>query len=150
MGKCDDAIVRSLTLWARPEPAPQSLGPLILWQEFLPAEAPDNWYSLPELVNRDRESLRAAYLAWVHEVGVRMHRGRSLRDRLQIRPGLSYWWTTIPADSSLEPGSPVYATVRLMALTRLVVELGVEEIELATGDDVLKFIGGSAAGGANP
>ncbi len=103
----------------------------MLWQQFLPNQAPEHWYSLPELVHRDREGLRSAYLAWVHEAGMHERRARSLRERLLIRPGLSYWWMTIPADFSLEPNSPVYIAVRLMALVQLVDELGIEELVLA-------------------
>jgi hypothetical protein len=95
-------------LWALPEPPPASDGAVVLWQQFLPENPPEGLYSLPQEVHRDREELRASYLAWLHDVGQRPRRGRTLRDRMQIRPGLSYWWMALPADFSLEPDSPAY------------------------------------------
>lgn len=133
-GKCDDATVTSLMLWALPEPPPASEGAVALWQQFLPDGAPQGLYSLPQEVHHDRDRLRTAYLAWLHEVGQRPRRGRTLRDRMQIRPGLSYWWMTIPADFSLEPDSPAYRAVRLMAFAHLADRLEARTISVATRD----------------
>ncbi len=121
-------------LWDLPEPPPASEGAVALWQQFLPDGAREALYSLPQEVHKDRDRLRAAYLAWLYEVGQRPRRGRSLRDRLQIRPGLSYWWMTIPADFSLEPDSPAYRAVRLMAFAALADRLGARTISVATRD----------------
>ena len=121
-------------LWALPEPPPASEGAVALWQQFLPEGAPEGLYSLPQEVHHDRDRLRTAYLAWLHEVGHRPRRGRALRDRMQIRPGLSYWWMAIPADFSLEPDSPAYRAVRLMAFAALADRLGARQVTVATRD----------------
>ncbi len=124
----------SLMLWALPEPPPAHEGAVALWQQFLPEGATQGVYSLPQEVHQDRDRLRAAYLAWLHEVGQRPKRGRSLRDRMQIRPRLSYWWMTLPADFSLEPDSPAYRAVRLMAFAHLADRLEARRISVATRD----------------
>jgi surface carbohydrate biosynthesis protein (TIGR04326 family) len=126
--------VTSLTIWADDSPPPVNSGPLALWQAFLPENAPDNWYSMPDEVHRNRDSLRNEYLAWLHEVGVTKIRGVPLVDRMAIRPGLSYWWMTIPADNSIESNSPAYIAVRLMALAALTNRLGLTNVKIVTSD----------------
>jgi surface carbohydrate biosynthesis protein (TIGR04326 family) len=105
-----------------------------LWQAFLPDDAPEDWYAMPDEVHRNRESLRTDYLAWLHEAGVTKVRGVPLVDRMAIRPGLSYWWMTIPADNSLESNSPAYIAVRLMALAALADRLAVVSVRIVTSD----------------
>ena len=124
----------SLTIWADDDPPPANSGPVALWQAFLPDDAPEDWYSLPDEVHRNRESLRTDYLSWLHEAGVTEVRGASLVDRMAIRPGLSYWWMTIPADNSIESNSPAYIAVRLMALAALADRLGAMSVRIVTSD----------------
>ena len=124
----------SLTIWADDSPPPVSSGPVALWQAFLPDDAPDDWYAMPDEVHRNRESLRTDYLAWLHEAGVTKVRGVRLVDRMAIRPGLSYWWMTIPADNSIESNSPAYIAVRLMALAALADRLVVTSVRIVTSD----------------
>jgi surface carbohydrate biosynthesis protein (TIGR04326 family) len=126
--------VTSLTIWADDDPPPANSGSVALWQAFLPDDAPDNWYSMPDEVHRNRESLRTDYLAWLHEAGVATVGGVPLVDRMAIRPGLSYWWMTIPADNSIESNSPAYIAVRLMALADLADRLGVTSMRIVTSD----------------
>jgi surface carbohydrate biosynthesis protein (TIGR04326 family) len=126
--------VTSLTIWADDDPPPANSGPVALWQAFLPDDAPEDWYAMPDEVHRNRESLRTDYLAWLHEAGVTKVRGVSLVDRMAIRQGLSYWWMTIPADNSIESNSPAYIAVRLMALAALADRLGVTSVRIVTSD----------------
>ena len=124
----------SLTIWADDDPPPANSGPVALWQAFLPDDAPEDWYAMPDEVHRNRESLRTDYLAWLHEAGVTKVRGVPLVDRMAIRPGLSYWWMTIPADNSIESNSSAYIAVRLMALAALADRLAVTSVRIVTSD----------------
>ena len=124
----------SLTIWADDDPPPANSGPVALWQAFLPDDAPEDWYAMPDEVHRNRERLRADYLAWLHEAGETKVRGVPLVDRMAIRPGLSYWWMTIPADNSIESNSPAYIAVRLMALAALADRLAVTSVRIVTSD----------------
>lgn len=124
----------SLLLWALPEPPPASESAVALWEDFLPDAPPHGWYSLPAEVHEHREELRSDYLAWLHEAGLTRVRGVPILDRMTIRPGLSYWWMTIPADNSLESNAPAYIAVRLMTLTALADRLAVTRVRIATSD----------------
>ncbi|MCG3773360.1 MAG: hypothetical protein JW395_0166 [Nitrospira sp.] len=124
----------SLTIWANEHPPPPNSGQMALWQAFLPDDAPEGLFSIPDEVHRSRETLRTDYLAWLHGAGGGKVRGRSLVDRMAIRPGLSYWWMTIPADNSLESNSPAYVAVRLMALAALADRLGVTAVRIVGAD----------------
>lgn len=91
---------------------------LVLWDAHLPPEGyGGRWVSLPDEVRRNRIVLRARFTAWIAEMGCTPVRGRTLAERLLIRPGLSYWWMSVPSEYSFEESSFAYAVVRLMALT---------------------------------
>lgn len=124
----------SLTVWARRDDPPQSISGVVLWQSFLPNEAPLDWVSLPDEVHEHRISLRKAYQAWLRRVGSTSFRGRSLAHHMRLAPGLSYWWMALPANFSLEPNSPVYDVVRLLALTRLIDERGATYVRIEADD----------------
>jgi surface carbohydrate biosynthesis protein (TIGR04326 family) len=124
----------SLTIWADDDLPPANSGPVALWQAFLPDDAPEDWYAMPDEVHRNRDSLRTDYLAWLHEAGVTNVRGVPLVDRMAIRPGLSYWWMTIPTDNSIESNSQAYIAVRLMALADLADRLVVTSVRIVTSD----------------
>ncbi len=120
----------SLTVWANEDLPPLDTENVVLWQAFLPTDPPPTWFSLPEEVHREKERLRSQYLTWLHDVGVTEEQGRTLVDRTVIRPGLSYWWMTIPADFSLEPNSPAYVATRMMALAPLADRLKATHINI--------------------
>ncbi len=130
MALMGDAVMTTLTIWASDSPPPHDTGFLVFWHTFLPTDPPPTWFSLPEEVHRDRVRLRSQYLKWLHEVGVTKVKGSTLIDRMAIRPGLSYWWMTIPADFSLAPNSPAYVASRMMALAQLAHQLKITNIDI--------------------
>jgi hypothetical protein len=109
----------SLTIWCDGGTPQADDGPLVLWDAFVPAGSPSTWHSLPDEVHARRDELRAAHLQWIHDIGASRQGVTTLVESLRIRPHLSYWWMTLPADFSLGADSPVYAAVRIMALTGL-------------------------------
>lgn len=130
----------SLTLWAGSGRPPPGTGPCALWNDYLPADASQEWHSLPDEVISEGAGLRARYLSWVHDVGRRVVDGRTVLDLTSLRPGLNYWWMTLPAEFSLAPGSPVYTAVRLLALDDLVRRLSATSITVVTDDELLAGI----------
>ncbi len=135
----------TLTVWGPDTPPPDNEELLAFWQQFLPSASPDGWFSIPSEVDQQREALRGTYLAWLHTLGIQRRRGRKLVDRMAIRPGLSYWWMSIPADFSLGTDSPAYKAVRMMALARLANTLGATRIDLVSDDRSLRrLVGGWA------
>ena len=85
---------------------------------------------MPQEIQAHREPLRREYLRWLHEIGLCDVRGRPLRDRVLLRPSLSYWWMSVPACYSLDPNSPVYNVIRLGVLERLASEWGADTVTL--------------------
>ncbi len=85
------------------------------------------------MVRSNKERFHAQYLAWLHAVGAQEMEGVSLRERTQLRRGFSYWWMTLPAEDSLEPDSPTYGVVRLLALSEYAEAMQIQSISLHTG-----------------
>ena len=124
----------SLTVWARSGSPELTLENVILWEAFLPPGAPSSWVSLPELVHRDRVSLRARYQHWLAGIVDRDLDGAALPRQMAIRSNLSYWWMTLPTDNSLAVGSPAYSIVRLFALANSLSRVRPERIRIVADD----------------
>lgn len=124
----------SLTIWCDAGEPPADDGHVVLWDAFAPDGSPATCHSLPAAVHAHRDALRASYLGWLHDIGRTPRRGTTLVDSMRIRPRLSYWWMTLPADFSLGPDSPVYAAVRMIALTGLADRLGVTAVRVVASD----------------
>ncbi|MDG1157461.1 MAG: hypothetical protein P8M81_07705 [Litorivicinaceae bacterium] len=64
---------------------------LFLWQSY--QEVPDqNVISIPIMVEKKAVSLRERYLALIFAMGEAKIGELSLVERLEMRPGFSYWW----------------------------------------------------------
>lgn len=124
----------SLTVWFGQDEPPGHLTHVLLWESFRAADAPATVRSLPEEIHQNRDELRATHLRWIHQLGTQQVKGVPLRQRLCIRPQLSYWWMSLPSCNALEPDSPVYWAVRLRMLKKIAVETEAECIELANAD----------------
>ena len=61
-------------------------------------------------------------------------------DHLEIRPGFSYWWMTLPAAISFGESTMVYSAIRLMAFEVLAYKSDFSSIELHSSDSVLKEV----------
>ena len=108
----------------------------VLWRGFgNDGDAPA--YSIPRRVEEQAESLRARYLAWVHDLGDARIHGVRLVDCLSLRPGFSYWWMTLPAAVPFGGSTPIYSAMRMLALEGLAGELSPGKIILASGDKFL-------------
>lgn len=93
--------------------------------------------SIPRRVEEQAESLRARYLAWIHDLGEAQVHGVRLVDYLALRPSFSYWWMTLPAAVSFGGSTVIYRAVRMLALEGLAGELSAGKIILASGDKAL-------------
>ncbi|MDA9802784.1 hypothetical protein N9C30_00285 [bacterium] len=122
----------SLTVWARPGLPPGSLGNAILWEAFLPDDAPPDWISLPEYVHREKELLRSRYQSWLAGISQRELNGVTVAEFMSIRSNLSYWWMTLPTDNSLAADSPAYRVLRLFALTSVAERLKFDHVRVVT------------------
>lgn len=126
----------TLLLWDAEGFPPEGQWITALWCSFDKNEG-SKIYSVPRLVEQRASELRAQYLAWVFDFGEALIVGKRLVDHLELRPGFSYWWMTLPSLASFGGTTPVYNAVRLLALEHLARELGCKAITLASDDPIL-------------
>ncbi len=122
----------SLTVWALPGLPPRSLDSAVLWEAFLPDDAPPDWVSLPEYVHREKDGLRTRYQSWLSGISSRPWDGVTVEEFMSIRSNLSYWWMTLPTDNSLAADSPAYRVLRLFALSSIAEEMAFDHVEVMT------------------
>lgn len=108
----------------------------VLWSRFGGTNDPDI-ISIPTLVEEQADTLRARYLAWIHELGETHIHGKRLTDCLELRPGFSYWWMTLLAEKSYGKSTRLYDAVRLLALEDLIQIRHSRRITLASSDQAL-------------
>jgi surface carbohydrate biosynthesis protein (TIGR04326 family) len=125
----------TLLLWDGKEHPPAGNWVVALWREFNDHNIAA--YSIPRLVEEQANELRARYLAWIYDLGETVIDGKRLIDHLELRPGFSYWWMTLPSVASFGGASPVYNAVRLLALECLARELGCKTLTLCSDNHIL-------------
>ena len=123
-------------VWDREGAPPYGAWVPILWRSFT-EDKDSTAYSIPKLVEDQPDFLRSRYLAWVYDLGEAYINGKRLVDQLELRPGLSYWWMTLPAMVSYGHSAPIYSAVRLFALEQIANELSPKKIILVSGDKTL-------------
>ncbi len=136
--------MKKLLLWCSPEHAPPPGYFTVYWAQYISEqERKEGNVSLPELINEDANYWKPRYLSWLESVGKSPCGTTTVVDTLLIRPGLSYWWMTIPSDFSFGPTSIAYATLRLWALAQIAEAHHVEELRVvgagAALEDVLSL-----------
>jgi surface carbohydrate biosynthesis protein (TIGR04326 family) len=102
-------------VWDDPADPPPFDGTTLLWQSYLRTNAP-GVVSLPALVDAHAEDLRRRFLEFIHDLGQARIDGRTLVERLEVRPGLSYWWLGLIAQKDVYAASPhIYDVIKLFA-----------------------------------
>jgi len=128
-----------LLLWDADGQPPAGDWLTVLWRSH-DTGGRDNVISVPRLVEDNAESLRAQYLEWIYKLGETRIEGKRIVDHLEIRPGFSYWWMTLPAVLSFGESTMVYSAIRLMAFEGLAYKSDFASIELHSSDSVLKEV----------
>jgi surface carbohydrate biosynthesis protein (TIGR04326 family) len=125
---------RSLLIWDVEGESPQFDGTIVLWRQYAGVDDPFV-ISMPQQVERQAEELRARYLAWVHDLGEAQIRGKRVIDHLELRPGLSYWWMSSPAQKfSFSETSGINDAIKTLALEALVAMRQANSIVLTSGN----------------
>jgi surface carbohydrate biosynthesis protein (TIGR04326 family) len=75
-------------------PPEKSFYTIVLWRSYTKAYS-SNTVSIPHLVEKNSDSLRARYLDWVYKLGEQIYKGSRIIDHLEIRVNFSYWWMTL-------------------------------------------------------
>ncbi len=129
----------TLLLWDSEAPPPKGPWRTVLWAGFAKETAEDT-LSLPQLVEENAEALRKRYLEWIYELG-QTHLGSiRLVDRLQLRPGFSYWWMTLLVEKNYANSKRIYDAFRLMALEDLIDSIQPGRMALASSDRTLATV----------
>lgn len=102
---------------------------LVHWAEM---NVPPGRDSIPQLVEQQSRSLRAEYLAWVHDLGEYRRRGRTLRELLRLNGDFSWWWLTLLAQKSPLKSPAIYEVFKLRALERLYLASGCRGLVLCS------------------
>jgi len=95
--------------------------------------------SLPAYLDAHGDVLRAAYVAFIHGLGLQQVGGLTVAAALADKDGFSYWWMTHLAERSPFKSPRIHDCLRLMALERLLLEdVGLpRRLVLCGGDSML-------------
>ena len=133
--------MKTLLMWCSPEHAPPSGYIAVYWAQYISEqESKAGNISLPELINENASYWKPRYLSWLETVGKSPCGITTFVEALLVRPGLSYWWMTIPAQNPFDPTSIAYVTLRLWALAQIADTHHVEELRVHDADAQLKKI----------
>jgi surface carbohydrate biosynthesis protein (TIGR04326 family) len=128
-------------LWCSPEDAPPPGYFTVYWAQYISErERKAGNISLPEMINEDASYWKPRYLSWLEAVGNSACGSTTVVDALLIRPGLSYWWMTVPGENPFSTTSIAYATLRLWGLTQIVEANQVEELRVVGADAEIEEI----------
>lgn len=108
----------------------------VLWRRFSEADGASA-HSIPTRLEDQADALRARFLGWLYDLGEAHIDGRRLVDCLAMRPGFSYWWTTLLVEKSYAKSSRLLDAIKLLALEDLVGANAGRTIILASGDKTL-------------
>ncbi len=126
---------RNLVVWDLRGPPPGS-PELAVWSGAAPPELPYA-VSVTQLVEQDAQRLRARFLTWLGSLRDHRVRGRSVREHLMLRDGLSAWDFSVIAERNLWRCPAIIDVLRLWALADLAERRAVTSIELHSSNQAI-------------
>ncbi len=120
----------SLLIWGHADHPPIAHRNVILWRSFTPEGGPSSWISLPTETTVRRETLVSDYRDLMQALGESKVGIEDLTHFTQLRPGLSYWWMSIPSVYSLDVASLPFTLVRIMLLAQIIADKHPETISM--------------------
>lgn len=129
--------LNTLLIWDVEELPEATLGKIALWRSFTDRVSP-NLVSIPTLVEKNANSLKRRYFAWIYSLGEAKIHGRRLVDHLELRPGFSYWWMTLSVLKSNYSELPhIGNAFKLMALEGWLVDQKFTHVKLVSTNALL-------------
>lgn len=126
--------LNSLLIWDVEGVPEATIGKIALWRSFGDGASP-NIVSIPTLVEKNANTLKHRYLAWIYSLGEAKIQGRRLVDHLELRPGLSYWWMTLSVVKCNYSKSPQISNAfKLMAFECWLVDQTITHIKLVSAN----------------
>lgn len=126
---------RNLVVWDLRGPPPGS-PELAVWSGAAPPELPYA-VSVTQLVEQDAQRLRARFLTWLGSLRDHRVHGRSVREHLMLRDGLSAWDFSVIAERNLWRCPAIIDVLRLWALADLAERRAVTSIELHSSNQAI-------------
>ena len=124
--KNDDIII-----WDLEEPPPAGHWKIILWSAYEDLSSEVNCVSMPIEVERRADELRSAYLKWVFDLGEMQIGNKKLKDHMEIRLGLSYWWmTSIAQKCNVSKTSKINDILKAFALEKILISTKPKSIKI--------------------
>ena len=116
------------------EQRPQKLSKqLIFWRIY-----DDDIESIPNLIEKNSEALKARYLEWVYDIGTFQVNGKNLIDKLKIRDNFSFWWMTLISEKCNYSASPqITEAIKLMAFDMMMSDRKIDCLEFSSTDIAL-------------
>jgi len=106
-----------MLLWAgEPGAEPPWHPNLVLWGGIAPGE---HARTLTQALEAHADLIRGKYLAWAHELGELVIRGRALRDRFVFAPGANLWPQSVFVEQSPWKQRSLETILKLLALELL-------------------------------
>lgn len=126
-----------LLIWDTEGLPPENDRIIILWRSY-ETDGRSTTVSIPSLVERHAQDLRAQYLAWVYELGETRIKGKRLVDHLELRPGFSGWWMSLFAEKcNYTKSAQITDAIRLMALKSWAADYCLGDVVLVSTNSVL-------------
>ena len=110
---------------------------VIHWSGYTSSRS-DRIFSIPQIVEKNAERLKAEYLKLIYELGEAKSNGKSIIDYLKIRKGCSYWWMTLLTEKCNYSKSPqIDNIIKLMALEQWLQENKCHKLKIVTANKAL-------------
>jgi surface carbohydrate biosynthesis protein (TIGR04326 family) len=129
-----------ILIWDSVESLPdcfEEIQNLVLWRSYI-THGFSSAVSIPQLVEDHADVLRKRYLAWVHEIGETIIRGKRLIDQMQLRPGFSVWWMSLLAEKcNFAKSTQIDDAIRLLAFTDWMDKKNTKRMVLVSSNEAL-------------
>ena len=97
--------------------------------------------SIPYLVKKHSDEIKAQYLSWIYELGESKINGKSIIEHLKLRDDFSFWWLTLFTEKcNYDKSKHIDQVLKVMALNIWLNENHVLSISLNTNEKELNYL----------
>lgn len=97
--------------------------------------------SIPYLVKKHSDEIKAQYLSWIYELGESKIKGKSIIEHLKLRDDFSFWWLTLFTEKcNYDKSKHIDQVLKVMALNIWLNENHVLSISLNTNEKELNYL----------
>jgi surface carbohydrate biosynthesis protein (TIGR04326 family) len=113
---------------------------ILFWNQFT---SDHNYFSIPDLIDKDSDYLRAKYLEWIYKLGKTKVDSKNIIEVFKLRKNFSAWWMSLVVEkSNFAKSTYIDEIIRLILLDKLIKKNSVSKIIIYSSNqkliDVLK------------